>query len=260
MTTVGTVPDVDIASLTAGDDPAAAGRDQDLPDETVAGRLGGQRFSGGRVPAVDGTIHGGGQRFPFVREVQVVGFSVDAQPLFPGRHVVQADRSAGGGHRLAVRREGHAAGPLPQVAVLGERAPFLAGVHVKEPEEGAALSAERGQGFAVGRKRQAPNAVALPAVPESAHLLAGFHVPQPGEIVLLHVPVTATRHPFAVGREGDREDLREAARQGRLRIIVYKIADRLAAGEVDQVNVLPVGDRGDGLAVRREREGIPLTP
>jgi transposase len=77
---VGAVPNVGVAVLAARDDSAAVGSNEDLLDDAV-GALGRQCLSGGRVPAVDGSINGTGQRFPSVREVKVAGSSVNAQPF-----------------------------------------------------------------------------------------------------------------------------------------------------------------------------------
>src|SRR5262245_55761965 len=121
------------------------------------------------------------------------------------------------------------------ITTLRERFPLLAGAHVKEPE--AAVVRTGGQRIAVRGERQARNAVA-PSVGEAAQLLAGFQVPEAGEIVPLVVVETAGRHPLAVRREGDAEYRLEGGRQARLRVFGREVADRLAALEVGQVNGL----------------------
>ena len=240
------VPDDNVAR-SVGDDAAAVGGDEDLLDDAIPA-LGRQRLSGGRVPAVDGPVHGAGQRFAAVREVQVAGPS--------GRCAAVLRRSS----RRTRRSESPAAATvlpsgekatLPRVAG-GRRPSGTPSAPCRCPHRragGRRLACQGGQRFPVGRKRQLPDAVALLSVHEAAKLLAGFHVPEPGEVVVLVVVVTAARHQLAVRREGDAADAARGRSCG-------EIADRLAALEVDQVNDLPVGDGGDGLAVRRESEHI----
>src|SRR5438132_731560 len=84
----------------------------------------------------------------------------------------------------------YAPGIRSPVAVLRERFPFVAGVHVKESENIAGLRTKRRQRLPVGRKRQTLDAVALLSVHKSAQLLAGFDFPQPGEVVAFLVAVT----------------------------------------------------------------------
>src|SRR4029077_21121077 len=118
---------------------------------------------------------------------------------------------------------------LPNAVILRERFQQFAGVHVKEAKEHAGLGAKCSQRFPVGRERQTRDAGALLSVHEAAKLLAGLHIPQACEVVLLLVFVTSARHQFAVRRERDCENAREAIWQSRLWIIERKITDRLAA-------------------------------
>src|SRR5262249_6861577 len=74
------------------------------------------------------------------------------------------------------------------------------------------------------------------------------------EIGALIVVETAVGHQLAVPREGNSENRLPAGTETRLRVRVREIADRPAALDINQVNALAGGDRGDGLAVGREPE------
>src|SRR5262249_22830958 len=145
------VPNVRVTAVAARNDPTAVGGDEDLRDAAITG-LGRQRLAGGRVPAVDGMRDRGRQRLAAIREVKLPGSAVDSQPLFAGCCVVQMDRTEGGGHRPAIRRESHTAPVGNLVSVLRERAPLFAGVYIKESEENAGLGAKGGERFPVGRE------------------------------------------------------------------------------------------------------------
>src|SRR5262249_54567240 len=108
-----------------------------------------------------------------------------------------------------------------------------------------------GQGLAVGRKRKWTNAVALLSVLEAAKFLAGLHFPEPGEVAVVVLVITAGRHQFAVRREGESPNSPT---------FVCEFADRIDSYEVDQIDNLGVRDCRDRLAVRGECEDVGTAP
>src|SRR4029453_13607916 len=98
--------------------------EDDLLDRAIPA-FGCQRLTGGRVPAVNRAHDGARQRLAAVGEHQAERLSVNVPAFFPAPPILNTKRLAGGGDRLAIRREGHAAASHPPLAVLRERFQFL---------------------------------------------------------------------------------------------------------------------------------------
>src|SRR5262249_36931115 len=75
------VPDVGVNILPARDDALSVTRYQDLANDAIAG-LGRQRLARGRVPPIDGAVHGADQRLAVIGELKVAGAAVDAETFF----------------------------------------------------------------------------------------------------------------------------------------------------------------------------------
>ena len=194
----------------------------------------------------------GGQGPAIRAEGQRVGSMAPVRPATVERVVIRRPLRipepggavlAGGGHGLAVRREGHAPDAVP---VAANPTGFLLGRGLPQPDR--LIVAPRGDRLAVGCRRNGEDRTGL--IREEGLLRAAVDVPEPCRLI-----VTARGHDLAVRRDRQGEDRPAMPGEGCPPFPGLRPPQRNGPGDVSRGQGLAVGGEGDMEGQQRDRAG-----